>query len=98
MTKSEISKQFTNLRKHNCLVFNFQSNRYMPYGSLGFVDILIIYKYRLWLIEIKTKTDRIKPKQQELIEYMNKYPSEHLQHRIATDETTHKIINEILTK
>lgn len=72
MNKTQIAEKFTELKKYNFKVINFQSNRRYGKAQVGMSDILIIdsIHHNVIFIEIKVK-DKQSTKQVELEQAIN---------------------------
>lgn len=100
MNKSDISAQFSNLRKYGAKVFNFQSHKKMLGHSKDWLDIVVIYRNRIYFLEIKTKStkDKLSPGQIETRELLTEISSltTFVTYREVNEENHTDIIYEIL--
>lgn len=96
MTKSDISQRFSELRKAGALVKNLQSKKSLPASAKGLSDLTIIYKGKIWFVEIKMKNtkDKLSNEQAEFRDAV--LGVKKAEYREANEENCQLIINEIL--
>ena len=104
MTESqEIKQAFIRLRKFDCIVFNFNSNKYNNAGLTGFVDWLILTpKLNVVFIEVKIGKDSLKIEQQAVLKRISSImglPSSRVLYFLCRDaQEAKQISDKILTR
>lgn len=103
MTESQkIKAEFVRLRKFNCIVFNFNNNKYNNAGITGVPDwIILTPKLNIVFTEVKIGGDTLKPEQiitgKRLSAIMG-IPNSRVYYYLCRDSATaKKISDEILT-
>lgn len=97
MTKAEIKEKFYELKKWGFDFKNFQSQKRMPFGARGFIDLFIVAPSD-WILFIDIKAGKDKPTeaQLEFREWIGR--CKYAVHLFATDENTDRLIAVILQK
>jgi len=92
MNKSDIREVLVNLRKYDFHVKVFQSHRKI-YNAVGMSDLLIIDNKtgRVIFLEIKTKEDRKRKEQVELMKYVNECQGLGIMYILATENNVNEI-------
>jgi len=72
----KISKEFLRLQSFGAIIRNYNSKRGLANAQSGWVDHVIIYKNKMYLIEIKIGKDKLNPKQLELAKKLLKFNTE----------------------
>lgn len=72
MNKKIVNTELKALEQYGYEVFNFNHNKHMPAGSVGWVDFVIIGKGRVWFVECKFGKDKFSERQSLFADFMQK--------------------------
>lgn len=76
--KRVLKSTIHNLEALGCKVLDFQHNKRMPSGAVGWVDILVVRKKTLYFIEVKWDKDSYSEEQFALRDYLIRNRHQHL--------------------